>query len=190
MYLGHRFQTFIIACVILLTGVALEPLSPVLSLATVILLAFYIGYRERKLFVKKVRDRHPDVTDTNELIDNFNDSMVSFSNSYFKGASQHCKTCGTGYYGSGDALCEEKGIPRHYVMDTPPEDNPYEYWWYQINGYPPPTVVRSKDDFSFDRVYFLKEGIKYYSEHNNTAWDMGVIDPPVWYVDKRIAMMR
>jgi hypothetical protein len=190
MYLGHRFQTFIVAFIILLMGVVLEPLSPVLSMACVVILVFYIGCRERKLFVKKVRDRHPDVSDTNELIDDFYIRMDSYVNSYFQGASRHCNTCGTGYYSLDNVLCEEKGIPSHYVMDTPPEDNPYEYWWYQINGYPPPTVTKSKNDFSFDRLHFLKEGVKYYSEHSNTAWDMGVVDPPAWYVDKRIAMMK
>lgn len=67
----------------------------------------------------------------------------------------------------------------HRVDDIPPADNPFRFWWYQTHGYSP-------ECDSADTEKTLREGRRYWMEHQNYAWDSGYVTPPKWYVEKKL----
>jgi hypothetical protein len=181
MYILYNLQTILVAMVVLLSGVCLSRLSPVFGEVAAIGFIVYIGQRQNKLKWKKIKDRKPGTEDTMSLINNFSESINRYNSCFieYKG----CRTCGTAYYSVGNPTCLDSDLPRHNVLDEPPAGNPYEFWWYQVNGYPPPTEFNAPDE----PQKLIIEGKKYYMDHRNTAWYMGVSIPPSWYVDKDIA---
>ncbi len=128
-----------------------------------------------------------------------------------------CLTCGYPYYPSPREIifapvisfywhaggspippkaCSNCDVPQHNVFDKPPSPNPYEWWWFQINGYPPPDFHPEATRHPFvheawgaenEVEAMRKAGREYYSKHANDAWDMGChgsSEIPDWYINR------
>lgn len=93
-------------------------------------------------------------------------------------------------------LCSNCNLPQHNVFDKPPSPNPYEWWWFQSNGYEPPDFhpEATRNPFVHEAwgannevEAMRKAGREYYSKHPNHAWDMGCHggnEIPDWYIKR------
>lgn len=119
--------------------------------------------------------------------------FIDNSNYLMAGKPFLCRTCQQNYPNPGHekiTLCWNlRTVFPHDPHAAPPKDNPYKWYWFQINGYPMPP-----DNWPTDKVWMPEsagegdpvaamtaEGKKYYQTHPNHMWDRGKGSPPAWY---------
>jgi len=101
-----------------------------------------------------------------------------------------CYTCGMPYGVATfeyQTICDQlQDIYQHGPSDTPPDPNPFAWWWYQYHGLLPPPL-----DWPQGKVYglgpeFLKRaaelGTAYWSSNHNHAWQLRSGRAPSWYI--------
>lgn len=124
------------------------------------------------------------------------DQIVANSNYFLDGKPFLCKTCQQNYKSISHeniTLCWNlRNVFPHDPHAKPPSPNPYQWYWFQVNGYPMPPENWPKTEYwmplsagETDAFTAMKEeGRRYYEIHSNHLWDRGLGNPPEWYFRK------
>lgn len=125
--------------------------------------------------------------------------QIKESNYMMDGRPYLCKTCQQNYPNPGHekiTLCWNlRTIFPHDPHANAPANNPYKWYWLQVNGYPLPPDNWPAHKYWMPKTAGLPnaeeamkdEGVKYYMDHPNHLWDRGLGNPPEWYFRKEIA---
>lgn len=132
------------------------------------------------------------------VVDYNQKQIVADSNYYLAGVPFLCRTCQQNYKSISHediTLCWNlRNVFPHDPHAAPPSPNPYQWYWFQVNGYPMPPANWPKTKYwmpqsagQADAAGAMKEeGQRYYMTHPNHLWDRGLGNPPEWYFRKEI----
>lgn len=192
-YIWFNLVTIFFLTILLVIAMSFEAFTGVGGMFALFIALAYWARREQKLRQKKFEDYHPDFDALHKAIDEHVEEFNQYMNSAYDSCLldtknvKYCKTCGESYFGDGKDLCVElRDVFPHHPADDPPKKNPYKFIWEQYNGYAPPFVFQPKNILDNETEKRLALGKMYYSINQNIVWDLGLREPPAWYVESRI----
>lgn len=193
-YIKYHIATLAILIPTLTIAILLEVTTAVGGVFLMLLAFSFLAERQHKLRDIKMADNHPDYEENNRKYIELGNQVTQFCNSSFTLGMKPtvCRTCQAEYELS--ALEDKRyymcsNLQEHYphcIDDPPPTPNPYEYYWWQLHGYPPPTVFEPLSIFNNETEKRLQIGKNYYSTHRNVVWDLGIQEAPDWYVQTQL----
>ena len=190
-YFLYNTITVVVTIIALLIGIVLADESPVLSYFAGGLICIFWYQRWCGLRDLKIQNRHPSFEYLNRKMDDFENSCEEYLHALGEDKSRaECNVCGEGYFRFAYLTESTSWCPNlrehypHRYTDPAPNPNPYKNFWYQWNGYPPPDYFELRSN-TLPYVTIMKEkGKEYYMTRPNVVWDLGLVEPPDWYVKR------